>query len=160
MSLKRKPRGLEAGLSISDLAFAGLQDAAQCSERGHVVVQAGLVADGRLEEETQEAVDPQGFCTWALQPIWLCGRLSLLVKYPVQLLRLGPGALREQPRLGPQKVLDGRSCNAECTGLRQQSFDLSIENTTLQKGVHPIIGRDRDRAYLLPVCAAVRIVQC
>jgi hypothetical protein len=26
--------------------------------------------------------------------------------------------------------------------------------------VHPVIGRDRDRVHLLPVCVAVRIVQC
>ena len=50
MSLKGKPRGLEVGLNISDLAFAGVQDTAQCPERAHVLVQAGLVGDGRLEE--------------------------------------------------------------------------------------------------------------
>jgi hypothetical protein len=160
MSLKGKPRGLEAGLSISDLAFAGVQDTAQCPERGHVRVQAGLVADGRLEEEPQEAVDPQGFCTRALQPAWICGRLTLLVKDPVQLPGLGLGALRELPRLVLQKRLDGPAAYAECTGLRQQGFDLLIEDAALQKGVHPVIGRDRDRVHLLPVCAAMRIVQC
>ena len=113
MSLKGKPRGLEAGLSISDLAFAGVQDTAQCPERGHVRVQAGLVADGRLEEEPQESVDPQSFCTRALDLVRLLVGLTLLVEDPVQLPGLGPGALRELPRRVPQKLLDGPAAYAE-----------------------------------------------
>ena len=160
MSLKGKPRGLEVGLNISDLAFADVQDTAQCPERAHVRVQAGLVGDGRLEEEPKESVDPQSFCTRALDLVRLLVGLTLLVEDPVQLPGLGLGALRELPRRVLQKRLDGLAAYAECTSLRQQGFDLLIEDAALQKGVHPVIGRDRDRVHLLPVCAAMRIVQC
>jgi hypothetical protein len=160
MSLKGKPRGLEAGLSISDLAFAGVQDTAQCPERGYVRVQSGLVADGRLEEKPQEAVDPQGFCTRAFQPARVSGRLTLLVKNPVQLPGLGPGALRELPRLVSQKLLDGLAAYAVWTSLRQEGLDLLVQDASLQQGVHPIVGRHRDWVHLLPVCSAVSIVQC
>jgi hypothetical protein len=132
----------------------------QCPERSHVIVQAGLVADGRLEEKPQEAVHPQGFCTRALDLVRLFVGLALLVEDPVQLPGLGIGALREPPRLVPQKLLDGPAAYAECAGLRQQGFDLFIEDAALQKSVHPIVGRHRDWVHLLPVCAAVRIVQC
>ncbi len=160
MSLTGKPQGLEAGLSISDLAFAGVQDIAQCPERGHVRVQAGLVADGRPEEEPQESVDPQSFCTRALDLVRLLVGLTLLVEDPVQLPGLGPGALRELPRLAPQKLLDGPAAYAECTGLHQEGFDLFVEDAALQQGVHPVVGRDSDGVHLLPVCAAVKIMHC
>ncbi len=160
MSLKGKPRGLQAGLSISDLAFAGVQDAAQCPERGHVVVQAGLVADGRLEEEPSEAVDAQGFGTRAFELVRLLVGLALLVTDPVQLIGLGLGVLQELPRLVPQKLLDGPAAYSERTGLHQEGFDLFVEDAALEQGVHPVVRRDSDGVHLLPVCAAVRIVQC
>jgi hypothetical protein len=131
----------------------------QCPERSHVIVQAGHVADGRLEEEPHEAVHTQGFSTRALDLVRLCVGLALLVEDPVQLLRLGPGALREPPGLVSQKLLDGPAAYAECAGLRQQGFDLFIENAALQQSVHPIVGSHRDWVHLLPVCAAVRIGQ-
>jgi hypothetical protein len=156
----RLPRGLEAGLRISDLALAGVQDAAQCPERGHVIVQAGLASDGRFEEEPQESVDTQGFCTGAPELVWIFVRLALHVEDAVELLGLGTGALRELPGLVPQKLLDGLPGNTEGAGLRKQSFDLFVQDAALQQGVHPIVGRDRDRIHLLPVCAAARTVRC
>jgi hypothetical protein len=132
----------------------------QCPERSHVIVQADLVTDGRLEEEPQESVDPQGFRTRALDLVRLFVGLSLHIEDPVQLLGLGFGALRELPRLVPQKLLDGPAANAEGAGHRHHGLDLLIEDTALQKSVHPIVRRHRDWIHLLPVCAAVRIVQC
>ena len=90
----------------------------QCPERSHVILQADLVTDGRIEEEPQESVDPQGFRTRALDLVRLFVGLSLLVEDPVQLLGLGLGALREPPRLVPQKLLDGPAANAEGDGHR------------------------------------------
>jgi hypothetical protein len=123
-------------------------------------VQAGLVADGRLEEEPQEAVDPQGFGTGALQFVRFFFGLALRVEDPVEILGLGPGALREPPERVPQKLLDRQTGYAERPGLRHQGFDLFVEDAALEQGVHPIVGRHRDWIHLLPVSAAVRIVQC
>ena len=151
--LKRTAPSSEAMASIR-YKFRGTD----CPERGHVIVQAGLVADGRLEEEPQEAVHTQGFSTRALDLVRLCVGLALLVEDAVQLLGLGLGALREPPGWFPQKLLDAPAAYAECAGLRQQGFDLFVENAALQQSVHPIVGSHRDWVHLLPVCAAVRIV--